>query len=129
MGFGSREHRGMGWRMKDPVLVAVSCLFMWHGIELAVPHHHADFDVPQERLACSASHPLSGESHLHRGGETLDAHPCFTCVVGSVLPSAPPGASAEDAPDQRVLTAAAFPDFRSHHRALLPLHRGPPATL
>lgn len=113
--------------MKMPVRIAVSCLVLWHGIMAGVPHHHADTAVPQERLACSASHPLSQESHLHDRGETLESHPCLACILGSVIASTPSPASAARVPEHPAVAAGGLPDFRSHHRVLLPLHRGPPA--
>lgn len=109
--------------MRIPSLVVVATLVVWHGLVQGVPHHHADTTVPQERLACSVSHPSSGEAHLHGSGSLLTPHPCLACVAGSnsAVPnrveavgegSAGPGSVAADAYRLRQQPHAALPHFR-----------------
>lgn len=116
----------MSLRARLPVVPLVAALVLWHGLLQAVPHNHAEAGVPQELLACRASHPLSQESHLHGAGEAMTPHPCLACLVGSTAASVP-GLSRIDglAPEQRRLEGAAS-HARSVVRTQLPPSRGPP---
>jgi len=96
---------------------------------LGLPHHHADADIPQEGLACSASHPLSGTSHLHGVGEVLTPHDCLACLAGSNHESAPATMTLGSMISDHVQVAVAVTDCRSHSRFHLPLHRGPPTNV
>ncbi len=116
----------MSLRARLPVVPLVAALVLWHGLLQAVPHNHAEAGVPQEHLACRASHPLSQESHLHGAGEAMTPHPCLACLVGSTAASVP-GLSRLDglAPGLRGLESAGNP-ARSLIRTQLPPSRGPP---
>ena len=110
-------HHGQVRVLSRVLLVTAAALLMtWHGIMLSLPHSHADVDIPQEELACSASHPLSGSFHLHGAGEVLNPHHCLAMTLGIVI-------------SEYAQPAAAVTDCRSHGRFHLPLHRGPPTTV
>jgi len=106
------------------VLLAVAMLVAWHGVLLSTPHNHADDVVPQEELACSASHPSSQESHLHDAGQLLTPHPCLACLAGSnfaamghasiiEMTTVVSGASVVSATDCRFETFAYLADLRA----------------
>jgi hypothetical protein len=123
-------HHGQVRVSSRVLLVTVAALLMtWNGLILSLPHSHVDVDIPQEELACSASHPLSGTFHLHGAGEVLTPHHCLACLVGSNHASAPVAMKLGVVISEYVQPAAAVADCRSHSRFHLPLHRGPPTTV
>ena len=123
-------HHGQVRVSSRVLLVTVAALLMtWHGLILSLPHSHLDVDIPQEELACSASHPLSGTFHLHGAGEVLTPHHCLACLAGSNHASAPVAMKLGVVISEYVQPAAAVADCRSHDRFHLPLHRGPPTTV
>jgi hypothetical protein len=109
------------------LLVAAS-LVAWHGFVLSTPHEHADAGVPQEELACSASHPLSQSSHLHSSGPSLSSHPCVACLAGTTLAVAQglPEIVGSGAGESTAVIASR--DLRSRLHIRLPLSRGPPLS-
>ena len=111
------------------LVTAAALLMTWHGVMLGLPHSQVDVDIPQEELACSASHPLSGTSHLHGAGEALTPHHCLACLAGSNHASAPVTMTLGIVISEYVQPAAAVADCRLHSRFHLPLHRGPPTTV
>jgi hypothetical protein len=114
--------------MRITPLAIVATFVFWHALLQGVPHHHADTAVPQERMTCSASRPLSQEFHLHSAGEALDVHSCLACSAGSTAEFSDQADDAAHVPDLRASAEVGQPDCRSLHRAHLPLHRGPPAA-
>ena len=123
-------HHGQVRVSSRVVLVTAAALLMtWHGVMLSLPHSHVDADIPQEELACSASHPLSGTFHLHSAGEVLTPHHCLACLAGSNHASAPVTMTFGIVISENVQPAAAVADCRLHSRFHLPLHRGPPTTV
>jgi hypothetical protein len=114
--------------MRIMPLAIVATLVFWHGLLQGVPHNHVDTAVPQERLTCSASRPLSQEFHLHSAGEALDVHSCLACSAGSTAAFSDPADGAARAPDFRTKVEVGQPDCRPLHRKHLPQHRGPPAA-
>ena len=115
--------------MRVPALVLAAMLVVWHGLLQGAPHTHADRTVPQELLACSASHPFSHEVHLHSAGKVMTPHVCLACLAGSVTAAIPAascgGAAAVGAPAIEVVAT----DVRSQLNAELPLLRGPPVIV
>jgi hypothetical protein len=111
---------------KATLLSGVAMLAVWHGVLLAVPHNHGDTAVPQEKLACSASHPLSQTSHLHSAGHLLDHHACLACFAGTS------GATASGLENLAIIMPSdSLPtmppgDCRAQIHSHLPLLRGPP---
>jgi hypothetical protein len=127
---GATNHHG--WvRVPAKILLVTAAAFLmtWQGTILGLPHHHADAGIPQEGLACSASHPLSGTSHLHGAGEVLAPHHCLACLAGSNHASAPVMVALGSAISEHVQVAVAVADCRSHGFFHLPLLRGPPFTV
>jgi len=108
---------------------AAAFLMTWHGVTLSLPHNHVDVGVPQEELACSASHPLSGTFHLHGAGEVLAPHHCLACLAGSNHASAPVTTALGVVISEYVQPAAAVADCRSKFRIHLPVLRAPPTTV
>lgn len=108
------------------MLLATALLVAWYGVVFSVPHNHADSAIPQEKLACSASHPTSQTSHLHTSGRPLSPHPCLACLSGSTAANLEPGsqvAFAEDSGSPVILSVVGSgPDSFTH----LPPLRGPP---
>jgi len=101
---------------------------MWHGVLLSTPHHHVDSTVPQEVLACSASHPSSQAKHLHGSGQVLSPQPCLACLAGSTVAEAAETRDVETVPVVDSPVVAALSGLRSGHHAHLPLLRGPPVA-
>jgi hypothetical protein len=127
---GTTNHHG--WvRVSAKVLLvtAAAYLMTWHGIILGLPHNHADAGIPQEELACSASHPLSGTSHLHGAGEVLTPHNCLACLAGSNNASAPVTVALGSTISDHVQAAVAVTDCRSKFRVHLPVLRAPPTSV
>ncbi len=123
-------HHGQMRVSSRVLLVTVAALLMtWHGLLLSLPHNHADVGIPQEELACSASHPLSGSFHLHGAGEVLAPHHCLACLAGSNHASAPVTMTLGVVISEFVQPAAAAADCRTHSRFHLPLYRGPPTSV
>jgi hypothetical protein len=113
------------WKKVPSVLFAVA-LAAWQGLAVSIPHNHADIHLPQEEIACSVSHPLSGEFHLHGAGEILTPHTCFACLTGSIVGFAPVRTTIDAVFSKNFETAVAVPGCRKHNRFHLPFHRGPP---
>ena len=111
-----------------PVLLAAIVL-PWIGLVQAVPHFHADTQVSQEVLACTASSPISHEVHLHGAGETLTPHPCVACLAGTSRAAAPSPVTPGEVESAPFLWTEQPHDVRSLNHSPLPLLRGPPATL
>jgi hypothetical protein len=109
-------------------LLAAAILLAWHGLLLSTPHNHVEHAVPQEELACSASHPSSHNNHLHGSGQLMASHLCLACLAGSTVWEAPGVAQVEMAPVGDSMVAAAFLDLRSRLHTHIPLLRGPPVT-
>lgn len=110
------------------VFLAAAMLLAWHGVLLSTPHNHADATVPQEMLACTASHPSSQTNHLHASGRLLAAHACLACLAGSTV-AHPPGvdevaAATVNGPSNAVAHPGPRPQLHAH----LPLLRGPPVA-
>jgi hypothetical protein len=123
-------HHGQVRVSSRVLLVTMAALLMpWHGLILSLPHSHVDVDIPQEELACSASHPLSGTFHLHGAGEVLTPHHCLACLAGSNHASAPVTMTLGVVISEYVQPAAVVTDCRSHGRFHLPLSRGPPTSV
>ena len=118
-------------RVSAKVLLVTAAAFLmtWHGIILSLPHDHADAGIPQEELACSASHPLSSTFHLHGAGEVLTPHHCLACLAGSNHASAPVTVALGSVISEYVQPAVAVADCRSKFRVHLPVQRGPPANV
>jgi len=110
------------------VVLVAATLLAWHGVMLATPHDHADTKVPQEELACSASHPSSQTSHLHHSGRMLSRQICLACLAGTAVAEAPEVSGVESITIGGLATSAASPDLRSRLRTELPLLRGPPRS-
>lgn len=113
--------------MLVPLFAAL--LVVWQGVVFSVPHDHADIAVPQEELACSASHPSSTTEHLHGSGRILSPHPCVACLVGSTAAETHGIVEIDTAPDICWIVAPEICDLRSSENARLPLLRGPPALV
>ena len=127
---GTTNHHG--WvRVSARVLLVTAAAFLmtWHGIILGLPPNHADTGIPQEELACSASHPLSSTFHLHGAGEVLTPHHCLACLAGSNHAAAPAMMAARPVFSKQVQEVAAVTDCRPYGRFHLPLLRGPPAIV
>lgn len=108
------------WALTAAILVT------WHGVILSVPHRHIDDGVPQEELACSASHSLSQTSHLHGAGIVLAPHSCLACIAGTSSAAAPGFGSLPTATTS-ISQPPVLPDVcRSQDFSCLPLLRGPP---
>jgi len=123
-------HHGQVRVSSKVLLVTVAALLMtWHGVMLGLPHSHVDVDIPQEELACSAAHPLSGTFHLHGAGEVLTPHHCLACLAGSNHASAPVKMTLGSAISEHVQAAAAVTDCRSKFRLHLPVLRAPPTSV
>ena len=111
------------------LLLGVAIAAVWHGVLLAVPHNHVDSAVPQEELACSASHPLSQTSHLHGSGQLLAPHSCLACFAGT-SGAITPGVAISNTPIPSIVRASfSSDDCRSQSYSHLPLLRGPPAIV
>ena len=110
------------------MLLVAAALLAWHGVLLATPHNHADNTVPQEELACSASHPRSQTDHLHGSGRLLAPHPCLACLAGTTVAVTPGIARVEGAVVDGSAGVAPVCDLRSRLHTQLPLLRGPPLT-
>ena len=108
------------------MLFAAAVLAAWQAVIVAAPHHHADDTVPQEELACSASHPLSQTSHLHASGVAMSPHRCLACLSGSTVAEAPKGVAVAAATDLGCHCDGATWILRSSLHIHLPLVRGPP---
>jgi hypothetical protein len=127
---GAPNHHGWVRLSAKTLLVTTAAFLMtWYGIILGLPHHHADPGIPQEELACSASHLLSSTSHLHGAGVVLAPHDCLACLTGSNHASAPATMALGTKISDDVQVAVAVTDCRSHGRFHLPLHRGPPTNV
>jgi hypothetical protein len=127
---GTTDHHG--WvRVSAKVLLVTAAAFLmtWHGIILGLPHNHADAGIPQEELACSASHPLSNTFHLHGAGEVLTPHNCLACLAGSNNASAPVTVALGSTISDHVQAAVAVTDCRSKFRVHLPVLRAPPTSV
>jgi len=111
------------------LVTAAALLMTWQGLILSLPHSRVDVDIPQEELACSASHPLSGTIHLHGAGDVIAPHHCLACLAGSNHESAPVTMTLGVVLSEHVQPAAAVTDCRAHGRFHLPLHRGPPTSV
>ncbi len=108
------------------VLLVGAMLLTWQTVILAVPHNHADSAVPQEELACSASHPLSPTSHLHGAGLVLSPHPCLACLAESTVADEPASENIPAATNCEPVVGASVEGHRPLHLARLPLSRAPP---
>jgi hypothetical protein len=109
-------------------LVATAVLVAWYGVVFSIPHNHADGALPQEELACSASHPTSQTSHLHASGQLLSPHPCLACLAGFTGGDLHSGSTVWLADDCESEITVGFAGSRSDHFAHIPLLRGPPVT-
>jgi hypothetical protein len=96
---------------------------------LSTPHNHADEGVPQEELACSASHLFSETSHLHGSGQMRTPHSCVACLVASTVADAPGIAEVESMVGGESFIVAVSTDLRARFQSHLPLLRGPPLTI
>ena len=114
---------------KATLLCGVAMLAVWHGVLLAVPHNHVDTAVPQEELACSASHPLSQTSHLHSAGHLLDHHACLACFAGTSSATAPGLENLAILMPSDSLPTKLPGDCRAQIHAHFPLLRGPPLVV
>ena len=116
--------------VKSPVriilLLVAAALVGWHGVVLSTPHNHADVAVPQEQLACSASHPSSQANHLHAAGRLLSPHPCLACLAGSTVTETPGIVGVDTLTPAGPAVATRSLDRRSRLYTSLPLLRGPP---
>jgi len=101
---------------------------MWYGVLLSTPHNHANNAVPQEELACSASHPFSQTNHLHASGLSVTPHPCLACLAGTTVVDTLGLAEVEEAAVGETVFVAPSSDLRSRLHTQLPLLRGPPLT-
>ena len=110
------------------ILLVAAMSLTWHGVLLATPHSHADNAVPQEELACSASHPSSQITHLHGSGHSVPPHPCLACLAGTTVADAMGLAEVEEAAVGESIIVVASSDLRSRLHTQLPLLRGPPLT-
>lgn len=108
------------------VLLVGAMLLSWQTVILAVPHNHSDNAVPQEELACSASHPLSPTSHLHGAGLVLSPHPCLACLAGSTVAEEPAAEELVAATSCEPVVGTSIGVHRPRHIARLPLSRAPP---
>ena len=72
-----------------PALMVAAVLVVWHGVILSLPHTHADPNVPQEAISCTASQVGSQDFHLHQRGRAMAAHPCLACLAGSTIAEMP----------------------------------------
>ena len=113
---------------KATLLLCAATLAVWHGVLLGVPHNHVDTEVPQEELACSASHSQSHTSHLHSAGHPLAPHHCFACLTGTSGATPPGLANRAVLMPSDVLPALPREDCRAEIHSHLPLLRGPPAV-
>jgi hypothetical protein len=113
---------------RTTVFLVAASLLAWHGVLLATPHNHADNSVPQEELACAASHPSSQTSHLHDSGRLLSPHPCLACLAGTTVAEAPASRGVESTTDGEWVADSTSPDLRSRFHTQLPLLRGPPPS-
>jgi hypothetical protein len=113
---------------KATLLLVAATLAVWHGVLLGVPHNHVDTAVPQEELACSASHPFSQTSHLHSAGHLLAPHDCLACFAGTNGATAPGLSSLPVLIPSEVLLDVPGEDCRAQIHSHLPLLRGPPAV-
>lgn len=107
--------------------ILVAALVLWHGLLQAVPHHHIEAGIPQEVLACWASHPLSQESHMHGAGEAMTPHPCLACLAGSITAAMPALSRIDGAAPGGGSVEVVPPSPRSLPLVQLPPSRGPPA--
>lgn len=110
-------------------LLLVAVLVAWNGMLLSVPHKHADIAVPQEELACSASHPSSKTNHLHDSGRLLSPHLCVACLAGSNVAASPGIATIAAMVPSVAGEAIDLAVGRPHLHTRLPLTRGPPPTV
>jgi hypothetical protein len=122
------HHDSVKSAVRVTVLLAAAILLAWHGLLLSTPHNHADHAVPQEELACSASHPSSHTNHLHGSGRLLASHLCLACLAGSTVPDAPAAVTVNPVTDGHTAVVFAAIDLRSRIHTHLPLLRGPPLT-
>jgi hypothetical protein len=114
---------------KATLLLCAATLAVWHGVLLGVPHNHTDTELPQEELACSASHPLSQTSHLHSAGHPLAPHHCLACLAGT-SGAIPPGlASLAVLAPSDTLPAMPREEIRLQNHSNHPPHRGPPSLV
>ncbi|MCW8984461.1 MAG: hypothetical protein OQK55_03895 [Thermoanaerobaculales bacterium] len=114
--------------VRTTVLFVAAMSLAWHGVLLSTPHNHADNAVPQEELACSASHPTSQTYHLHVSGNSLTPHPCLACVFGSTVAEGPGITEISDSPAGTSFVTGVSTDLRARYQTQLPLLRGPPLT-
>jgi hypothetical protein len=114
---------------KATLLLGAATLVLWHGVLLGVPHNHVDTAVPQEELACSASHSLSQTSHLHAAGHLLEYHACLACFAGTSGATAPGHAALTVRLPSIALLSISSSDCRSQIHPNLPPHRGPPSLV
>jgi hypothetical protein len=114
---------------RTTVLLVAAVLLAWHGVLLATPHNHADTTVPQEVLACSASHSSSQTNHLHGSGRLLSPHPCLACLAGTTVIDTVGISGIGGVVDDQLIVVAASPDLRARFHTRLPPLRGPPLTI
>lgn len=97
---------------------------------LSLPHHnHADPEVPQEEISCTAFHPGSQTFHLHRAGQVLDAYPCLACLAGSTFATIWRGVPAAPTAVAALAGVFTWPGCRSGIHGHLPDLRAPPRVV
>ena len=122
------HHVSVNFMARTTVLLVAAALLAWHGMLLATPHNHTDNAVPQEELACSASHPSSQTSHLHNSGRLLSPHPCLACLAGTTVVEVPANRGVGSTTHAEWADISSSPDLWSRLHLQLPLLRGPPAS-
>jgi hypothetical protein len=122
----SVHHESVRSSARDMVLLFAALLVASQGVIVSIPHDHADGAVPQEELACSASHPSSETEHLHGSGRLLAPHACVACLAGSTAGESLGVVSIDGAPESGPCVVTDANEMRLRDRARLPFLRGPP---